>query len=101
LERGRVSFPNKIKGGLMFGIGLSELFVILCIAVLFVRPKDLPKVFRLCGKAYARLKIYYDELSSMKDEMLTDIKSEFESAETPKNTAQKNPATDENDAFLP
>ncbi len=42
----------------MFGIGLSELFVILCIAVLFVRPKDLPKVFRLCGKAYARLKIY-------------------------------------------
>jgi hypothetical protein len=37
----------------------------------------------------------------MKDEILTDIKSEFESAETTKNTAQKNPATDENDAFLP
>jgi len=85
----------------MFGIGLSELFVIFCIAVLFVRPGDLPKIFRLCGKAYARLKIYYDELSSMKDEILTDIESEFESTETSKDPAQKNPATDENDAFLP
>ena len=57
----------------MFGIGFSELLVILCIAVLLVRPKDLPKVFRMLGKLFGQVKSMYAEIMSTKERIIKDI----------------------------
>jgi len=57
----------------MFGIGFSELLVILCIVMLLVRPKDLPKVFRTLGKLVGKVKGLYDEIISIKERIIKDI----------------------------
>lgn len=60
----------------MFGIGASELLVILCVAVVFVRPKDLPKLMRRLGRLYARAKEAYAQVAAAKDGLLRDIEDE-------------------------
>ena len=57
----------------MFGIGFSELLVIMCIAVLLVRPKDLPKVFRMLGKLFGQVKSMYAEIMATKERLIKDI----------------------------
>jgi sec-independent protein translocase protein TatB len=57
----------------MFGIGLSEFLVILCVIIVLVRPKDLPKVFRLLGKIVGQLKRAYAEIVATKDKLVKDI----------------------------
>ena len=39
----------------MFGIGLAEIAVIVLVALLFIRPKELPRLFKSAGKAYRRI----------------------------------------------
>ena len=36
----------------MFGIGIFEIAAIALVALVFIRPKDLPKVFRKLGRWY-------------------------------------------------
>jgi quercetin dioxygenase-like cupin family protein/Sec-independent protein translocase protein TatA len=60
----------------MFGVGVSELFVILCVAVLLIKPRDLPKVFRSLGRLYSRFRAYYRELQSAQDRFFYDIQKE-------------------------
>ena len=57
----------------MFGIGLSEFLVILCVIIVLVRPKDLPKAFRLLGKIVGQLKRAYAEIVATKDKFVKDI----------------------------
>jgi sec-independent protein translocase protein TatB len=59
----------------MFGIGWSELAVIVCIAIIFIHPKDLPALFRKLGKAYAQAKKIYAEIVSTKDKFVKDIEN--------------------------
>ena len=66
----------------MFGIGLSEMIVICCVIVIFVRPKDLPKIFRRLGKSYARLRNYYRELAAIQEQFLKDIQAASRAPET-------------------
>jgi sec-independent protein translocase protein TatB len=40
----------------MFGISFSELFVILVVVLIVVKPEDLPKFFRGLGRIYGQLK---------------------------------------------
>jgi Sec-independent protein translocase protein TatA len=63
----------------MFGINLSEFMVILCIVVIFIRPKDLPRFFYNIGKVYGQLKDAYRGLVKTRDEVLQDLKSEIDS----------------------
>jgi Sec-independent protein translocase protein TatA len=63
----------------MFGINLSEFVVILCIVVIFVRPKDLPRFFYNIGKVYGQLKDTYRGFIKTRDEVLQDLKSEIDS----------------------
>ena len=64
----------------MFGIGLSEFAVIVCIVIVFVRPKDLPALFRRLGKLYAQAKRAYKEITEVKDQFVKSI--EVAAAET-------------------
>ncbi len=55
----------------MFGLSGNELFVILLIIILVVKPEDLPALIRQIGKIYGQImRIYYsilDEINSFDD----------------------------------
>ncbi len=51
----------------MFGIGLTEIVVIAVVALIFLRPKDLPRLFRTMGKAYRRITAEVGEFKEMLD----------------------------------
>lgn len=78
----------------MFGIGLSELLVILCVIIIFVRPRDLPKLFRRLGRMYAQLRSFYDQIAATKDDLMHEIEMEAASAEKPRNGGM-------DEAFIP
>jgi sec-independent protein translocase protein TatB len=59
----------------MFGIGWSELAVILCVAIIFIQPRDLPKLFRKLGKLYGQVKKAYAEITATKDQFVKDIEA--------------------------
>jgi Sec-independent protein translocase protein TatA len=63
----------------MLGINFLEFVVILCVVVIFVRPRDLPRFFHGIGKVYAQLKDAYKQLVKTRDEVLQDLKSEIDS----------------------
>lgn len=62
----------------MFGIGWSELLVILAIALLVIGPKDLPRVLYTAGKFIRKIKSFTGDIQSsldhiMREEELADI----------------------------
>ena len=70
----------------MFGIGLSEFFIIALVIVIFVKPKDLPRVFRFLGKVAGKAKAAYNEIVVFKDQIISEIDdaADFEKASPPK-----------------
>lgn len=40
----------------MFGVGIVEILVILLVAIVFVNPKDLPRLFRWLGRLARQLR---------------------------------------------
>jgi Sec-independent protein translocase protein TatA len=73
----------------MFGIGLSEFFVIAFVIILFIKPKDIPKVFRFLGKIAGKAKAAYNEVLEIKDQIVKEIDdaAEFNEKEKSENTA--------------
>lgn len=57
----------------MFGLGFWEIVVILLVAVVFIRPQDLPKVARKMGRYYGKFR----ELSRTISMKMRDIGDEF------------------------
>lgn len=57
----------------MFGIGLSEIVVLVFIAILLIRPEDLPTFFRKAGRFYAKVKNAYKEVAAVKDDFLREM----------------------------
>ncbi|MBQ7217009.1 MAG: twin-arginine translocase TatA/TatE family subunit [Synergistaceae bacterium] len=47
---------------MLFGVGFSELILILVIAYVFVGPEDLPKVARWLGRAVRKIRLLIREL---------------------------------------
>jgi Sec-independent protein translocase protein TatA len=76
----------------MLGINFSEFVVILCVVVIFVRPRDLPRFFYNIGKVYAQLKDAYKQLVRTRDEVLQDLKSEIDSEVQPMANLDNDPA---------
>jgi Sec-independent protein translocase protein TatA len=76
----------------MFGINFLEFVVILCVVVIFIRPRDLPRFFRNIGKVYAQLKDAYKQLARTRDEVLQDLKSEIDSEAQPMADLDNDPA---------
>ena len=48
----------------MFSIGWSEILLILILAVVIVRPKDLPTVFRSVGGLFRKIRLLVHDISS-------------------------------------
>jgi len=78
----------------MFGIGWSELAVIVCIAIIFIHPKDLPALFRKLGKAYAQAKKFYSEIISTKDKFVKDIENAATLEEKPETPSAESSPTE-------
>lgn len=64
----------------MFGVGTSELVIILIIALLILGPKEIPKVARTIGKGMRELQRAKDELKKnieFEEETVSQVKSDF------------------------
>jgi len=64
----------------MFGVGTSELVIILVIALLILGPKEIPKVARTIGKGMRELQRAKDELKKnieFEEETVSQVKSDF------------------------
>lgn len=70
----------------MFGIGMTEIFVILVVALIVIGPKKLPEIARSLGKAMGEFKRATNDL---KDSFtISDLSADPETADTRnKNTA--------------
>lgn len=60
----------------MFGIGFTEILVILVVALIVIGPEKLPEIAKVLGKAYNEFKSATDEIRSS----VQEIKSETERA---------------------
>jgi Sec-independent protein translocase protein TatA len=57
----------------MFGLGVWEIIAIVLVAIVFIRPDDLPAFIRNMGKLYGRLTKMYAEITSAARTMEADI----------------------------
>lgn len=55
----------------MFGLGISEVLIILVIALIFIGPKKLPELAKSIGKGFR-------EFQRAKDGLMTDIKKDVQ-----------------------
>ncbi|TCW61456.1 hypothetical protein [Treponema sp. J25] len=69
----------------MFNIGLPEVLVIFVITLIFIRPEDIPKIFRIAGKFYGQVKKYYEELTGLQKKVISEIEGEMKSFPKNKN----------------
>ena len=66
----------------MFGFSFGELILVLLIAVIFIRPQDLPEIAHFFGKVFYRGKHMFSELKKSLKEMekelgVDDLKNEI------------------------
>jgi sec-independent protein translocase protein TatA/sec-independent protein translocase protein TatB len=64
----------------MFGLGMSEIMLILIVALIVIGPKKLPEVAKGLGKGYAEFKKY---MTDFKDAVNIDIEPEKKKTKTP------------------
>jgi len=64
----------------MFGLGFSEILLILALALIFVGPKKLPEIAKAMGKGYGEFRKYMNEF---KDAVNVSVEDE----DKPKHTA--------------
>ena len=54
----------------MFGIGWSEMLVILAVAVMVIGPKDLPRVLYSAGKVFRKIRVFTADIQRSIDGIL-------------------------------
>lgn len=54
----------------MFGIGWSEMLLILAVAVLVIGPKDLPRLLYAAGKVFRKVRIFTNDIQRSLDSIL-------------------------------
>jgi TatA/E family protein of Tat protein translocase len=69
--------PLRIKEDEMFGIGMTELLVILGLALLLIGPKKLPQLAKSLGKTLGELRKATDDLKETISEEIEPIKNEI------------------------
>ncbi|MCH7949921.1 MAG: twin-arginine translocase TatA/TatE family subunit [Thermodesulfobacteriota bacterium] len=68
----------------MFGIGTSEILIVLVIALLLLGPKEIPKIARTLGRGLRELERAKDELKQS-----IEFEDEKDEADSQKNTESK------------
>lgn len=66
----------------MFGLGGSELFVVILLAILFIGPKDLPRFASRLGR-------YYRQFKAAADDLKNTLEREIDLTDDPKNDKPK------------
>jgi len=74
----------------MFGIGFGEILIVLLIAIVFIRPEDMPKFLRSAGRLYGQIKRIYREVVEAKDKIIKEIDEETSKDEAVNNNHTKN-----------
>ena len=67
----------------MFGFSLAELLLVFIVALIFIKPQDLPEIAHFCGKIFYRGKRLFSELKSSlraieKELGVEDLKQEMQ-----------------------
>ena len=68
----------------MFGVGFGEILIVLLIAIVFIRPKDLPNFMRGAGRLYGQLRKMYNEVTRTKEKIIKEIDEAASLDEPPK-----------------
>jgi sec-independent protein translocase protein TatB len=74
----------------MFGIGMTELLVILGLALILIGPKKLPELARSLGKTLGELRRATDDLKETIAEEIEPIREEIPDKEELKKALEKN-----------
>lgn len=77
----------------MFGIGTSEILVILLIAIIILGPKEIPKIARTLGRTIREFQRVTDELKHTIDSEI-DLDEEETNTQTQENPAEEKKITD-------
>jgi sec-independent protein translocase protein TatB len=67
----------------VFGLGFVEILVILLVAIVFINPKDLPKLFRRLGRLVGQLRDIRDSSVRYMRRIEREIEEEDRSAGAP------------------
>ena len=73
----------------MFGIGMSELLIILGLALILIGPRKLPELARSLGKTMGELRRATDDLKETMAEEIEPIKEEIPDKEELKEALEK------------
>jgi sec-independent protein translocase protein TatB len=57
----------------MFGFSLAELLMVALVALLLIKPQDLPEIAHFLGKIFFRSKKYFNELKQQFEEVKKDL----------------------------
>ena len=57
----------------MFGIGFSEIILIALVAIIFIRPDDMPAALRKAGRAYGKIKKTINEFTEFKNAFMKQV----------------------------
>ena len=72
----------------MFGLGFVEILVIFLVAIIFINPKDLPKVFRRLGRLVRQLRDIRDSSVQYMRRVEREIEEEDRKNQTPEEETQ-------------
>ena len=66
----------------MFGFSFAELILVLIVALIFIKPQDLPEIAHFFGKIYYRAKRFFNEIKKQFKEVenefgITELKQEM------------------------
>ncbi len=76
----------------MFGLGFWEIMIILLVAIVIIRPKDLPVFIRNLGRIYRRIMSFSRDLTDMARKIESEVRqSESRSQSVVENTSKKKP----------
>ena len=64
----------------MFGLGFFEILIIFLVAIIFINPKDLPKVFRRLGRLVQQLRDLRDSSARYMRKIEREIEEEDRSS---------------------
>ena len=67
----------------MFGLGFVEILVILLVAIVFINPRDLPKLFRRLGRLVGQLRDIRDSSVRYMRRIEREIEEEDRKEKTP------------------
>ena len=73
----------------MFGLGFFEILIILLVAIVFINPKDLPKLFRRLGRLVAQLRDIRDSSVRYMRRIEREIEEEDRKERTSEEEAEK------------